>query len=76
MRRPWPCRLRHEVRLVPDADARQDGDRHERRDGEPRDAALPVRQHDERRQQRAHRRPGVAANLEERLGEAMPAADR
>ena len=42
----------------------------------PRDAALAVRQHDERREQRAERRAEVAADLEHRLREAVPSARR
>ena len=43
---------------------------------EPGHAALAARQHDERGQQRPDRRAGVAADLEQRLREAVPSARR
>ncbi len=59
------------VLAVPDADLPEHDHRRQRRDREPRQAALPVREHDEGRQQRPERRPRVAADLEERLREAV-----
>jgi hypothetical protein len=67
-------RVDDDVRLVPGTDAAQDDHRDEGNDAEPGDAALTVGQHDERRQQRSCRRPGVPADLKERLREAVPAA--
>ena len=49
-------------------------DREQRRDREPGDARLAARQHDERGEQRPERRAGVAADLEQRLREAVPPA--
>jgi hypothetical protein len=43
---------------------------------EPGDARLSARHHDERRQQGPERLPGLAADLEQRLGEAVAAAGR
>ena len=60
--------------LVPCAHAHQHHDGEQRRAGKPRDAALPGRKHDERRQQGTHRRPGVAAHLKQRLRQAVLSA--
>ena len=62
------------VALVPCAHARQHHDGQQRGGGEPRDAALPGRKHDERGQQGTHRRPGIAAHLEERLRQPVLSA--
>ncbi len=64
------------MRAVPDADVRQQDDGQQRRQREPGDAALSERYDDERRQQRPHGRPGTAAHLEQRLGEAVAPAGR
>ena len=61
---------------VPAADAPEHRDRDDGRDSEPGEAALPARQHDERREQRTERRAGVAADLEQRLREAVLPARR
>ena len=42
----------------------------------PGDAALAIGRHEQRRGQRAERRAGIAADLEQRLRQAMTAARR
>ena len=59
------------VVAVPDADLPEHDHRRQRGDRKPGQAALPVLEHDESRQQRPERRPRVAADLEERLREAV-----
>ena len=64
------CRAYHTLTVLSSRMASKRGGR------EPGDAALPVRHHDERRQQRPDRRAGAAADLEQRLGEAVAPAAR
>ncbi|CAM2158991.1 hypothetical protein PT2222_50047 [Paraburkholderia tropica] len=62
------------MRLVPAADLREHEHRHQRGHREPRDAALTMRNDDRGGQQRSERRARVAADLEQRLREAVAAA--
>ena len=68
---PASARRDRGMARVPHADGAQQQDGEQGRGGEPGDAALPVRHHDERRQQRPDRRAGAAADLEQRLGEPV-----
>ena len=59
---------------VPHADARKHHHRQQSAEGEPGDRALPPRQDDERGHQGADGAADVAADLEQRLGEAVAPA--
>ena len=63
-----------QVLAVPDAHARQDHDADHRGQREPGGVHLAVRDHHQRHQQRADRLAGIAADLEQGLGEAVAAA--
>ncbi len=70
-------RVDDEMGLVPGADARRGSIiADERDDGEPGDAALAVGQHDKRGEQWSGGRAGVAADLKQRLREAVTSAGR
>ena len=60
--------------LVPSAHLPQDPEREDRREREPCDAALSVRNDDQSREQRPDRATRVAADLKNRLRQAMLAA--
>src|SRR5579883_686287 len=62
------------VELIPAADRAEDDDAGERRQREPGEAVLPARQDDERCGERAQGRAEVAADLKQRLREAVRAA--
>ena len=70
-RRKFP---RRDLRLVPDADPPQDQNREKRDRGEPGDARLAERHHDQRRQHRTHRGAKTAAELKHRLRETESSA--
>jgi hypothetical protein len=59
------------VALVPGAHLAEDDDRDDRRDCEPSDAALSVRNDDQGREQWSERAARIAADLKDRLREAM-----
>jgi hypothetical protein len=63
-----------QIVAVPDADPAQDDDADQGREREPGDVELAVGDHQQRHQQRADRLPGIAADLEHRLGEAVAPA--
>jgi hypothetical protein len=61
---------------IPVADLEQDQHRHQRRTAEPDQALLALRHHDEGGQQWTRRLAEVAADLEQRLRQAVAAAGR
>ena len=60
--------------LVPAADARADGNREQRAERKPGDAALALRNDDPGGQQRPHGTAGIAADLKNRLRQSVAAA--
>src|ERR1700685_3541975 len=62
------------ILLIPMAEPRQDDDASQSGEREPGKPGLPARQHDERGGQSAERRAEMAADLKQRLSEAMRAA--
>ncbi|MNV24965.1 hypothetical protein D3C71_1160450 [compost metagenome] len=64
----------HQMLLIPTAHIHQQADAQQRCATEPRNAALPVRRDDGRRQQRTERRAGIATQLEHRLRHAVATA--
>ena len=65
---------RKAVVLIPDADIAQDRDRQQRHQREPRDGTLAETEHDRRRANRSQRLAEIAADLEQRLREAIASA--
>ena len=61
---------------IPPADFSKNDHPEQRRDGKPGNACLSARQYDEGGQQRPERRPGIAADLEQRLRQPVAAAGR
>ncbi len=70
------ARRREVVGAIPDADAPEHADGDHGDDREPGDARLAVGHYDRRREQGADGRADIAADLEDRLGEAVTAARR
>src|ERR671930_508995 len=58
--------------LVPEADVPEHGSRQEREQGDGAEAGPAPTHNDDGRDERPERRPGVAADLEERLREPEP----
>src|SRR5262249_58484080 len=71
-----PRKARDPVSLVPVSDVDQQEDAEQRREREPGDARLAVRQHDEGREERTCGCAEVAADLEYRLRETVLATAR
>ncbi len=62
------------MRAIPETDPAEDSDADHGREREPGDVELAVGDHQQRHQQRADRLPGIAADLEHRLGEPVTPA--
>ncbi len=69
-----PASQMQQASLVPAAHAHQQDDAQQGHQGKPSHSFLPVRQHHKGGEQRSDGRSRVAANLEDRLRQAQPAA--